>query len=164
MERAVLHRDEAVAVGAEGIGVVGVDAPAADGQPPAVGLALQPGEGVAGDVAGGELPALLGQPQGVGTLTGPHVQGPTGSQTAGLPDQGEPSPGRPEQRVHPGHDWFVVLEGRVRLWLGDREIDVETGEAAEFATMTPHSFSAPDGPAELVMVFDRGGQLAHARH
>ncbi|ORT53496.1 XRE family transcriptional regulator [Frankia sp. KB5] len=73
----------------------------------------------------------------------------------------EPSPGRPVQRVHPGHDWFVVLEGRVRLWLGDREIDVNAGEAAEFSTMTPHSFSAPYEPAELVMIFDREGQRAH---
>jgi transcriptional regulator with XRE-family HTH domain len=73
----------------------------------------------------------------------------------------EPTEGRPAQRVHPGHDWFVVIEGRVRLWLGDREIDVETGEAAEFATMTPHAFGAIDGPAELVMIFDREGQRAH---
>jgi transcriptional regulator with XRE-family HTH domain len=73
----------------------------------------------------------------------------------------EPTKGKPRQRVHPGHDWFVVIEGRVRLWLGDREIDVETGEAAEFTTMTPHAFGALDGPAELVMVFDRDGQRAH---
>jgi transcriptional regulator with XRE-family HTH domain len=76
----------------------------------------------------------------------------------------EPSTGKPRQRVHPGHDWFVVLEGRVRLWLGDRTIDVDTGEAAEFATMTPHSFSALDGPAELIMIFDRDGQRAHVHH
>lgn len=67
----------------------------------------------------------------------------------------------PEPRVHPGHDWFFVLEGRVRLLLGDREILVESGEAAEFATMTPHAFAAVDGPAELLMVFDRDGQRAH---
>lgn len=66
-----------------------------------------------------------------------------------------------EQRVHPGYDWFFVLEGRVRLWLGEREIAVEAGEAAEFATMTPHAFSALDGPAELLMIFDRDGQRAH---
>lgn len=73
----------------------------------------------------------------------------------------EPADARPAQRVHPGHDWFVVLEGRVRLWLGDREIGVDTGEAAEFTTMTPHAFSALDGPAELIMIFDRDGQRAH---
>lgn len=67
----------------------------------------------------------------------------------------------PAQRVHPGHDWFLVLQGRVRLWLGDRQIDVSAGEAAEFATMVPHAISALDGPAELIMIFDRDGQRAH---
>lgn len=67
----------------------------------------------------------------------------------------------PEQRVHPGHDWFFVLEGRVRLLLGDRELIVETGEAAEFATMTPHAIAALDGPAEVIMIFDRDGHRAH---
>ncbi len=70
----------------------------------------------------------------------------------------------PEQRVHPGHDWFFVIEGRVLLLLGDRELIVETGEAAEFATMTPHAFTAIDGPAELIMIFDRDGQRAHVHH
>lgn len=70
----------------------------------------------------------------------------------------------PSQRVHPGHDWFLVLEGRVRLWLGDRQIDVDAGEAAEFATMTPHAITAVDGPAQLIMVFDRDGQRAHVHH
>jgi len=68
----------------------------------------------------------------------------------------------PPQRVHPGHDWLFVLSGRVRLSLGDREITVEQGEAAEFATMTPHSFAAVGRPAELLMIFDRDGQHAHA--
>jgi hypothetical protein len=49
----------------------------------------------------------------------------------------------------------------VRLLLGEREIVVETGEAAEFATMTPHAFAAEGGPAELIMIFDRDGQRAH---
>ncbi|MEP1126624.1 MAG: helix-turn-helix domain-containing protein [Ilumatobacter sp.] len=70
----------------------------------------------------------------------------------------------PEQQVHPGHDWFVVVEGRVRLHLGDRDMMVETGQAAEFATMTPHAFAAVDGPAELIMIVDREGQRAHVHH
>lgn len=73
----------------------------------------------------------------------------------------EPTDRAVDQRVHPGRDWFFVIEGRVRLWLGDREIIVETGEAAEFATMTPHAFAAIDGPAELIVIFDRDGQRAH---
>ena len=67
-----------------------------------------------------------------------------------------------EQRVHPGHDWFFVLDGRVRLLLGEREIVVEAGEAAEFETMTPHSFGAVDGPAEVIMIFDRDGHRVHS--
>ena len=63
--------------------------------------------------------------------------------------------------MHPGHDWFVVIEGRVRLLLGDREMIVETGEAAEFATMTPHAVAAIDEPAEVIMIFDRDGVDVH---
>jgi transcriptional regulator with XRE-family HTH domain len=69
-------------------------------------------------------------------------------------DAGEPG-------VHPGHDWFFVLSGVVKLTLGDREILVHEGEAAEFSTMTPHRFCAHGGPAELVSIFDRDGERAH---
>lgn len=95
-----------------------------------------------------------------GTRTVWMLNRPTGSTTA-VKMRLEPTRRRAEQRVHPGHDWFYVLEGRVRLSLGDRDITVETGEAAEFATMTPHAFAAMDGPAELIMIFGRDGQQAH---
>ena len=85
---------------------------------------------------------------------------PTGT-TIAVKMRLEPTRRAPEQRVHPGHDWFFVLEGRVRLSLGDREVTVETGEAAEFSTMTPHSFAAVDGRAELIAIFDRDGQHPH---
>ena len=85
---------------------------------------------------------------------------PTGS-TASFKMRFEPTRHPPEPRVHPGHDWFFVLEGRICLTLGERTIVVDTGEAAEFSTMTPHAIYALDGPAELIMVFDRDGQRAH---
>jgi quercetin dioxygenase-like cupin family protein len=85
---------------------------------------------------------------------------PTGS-TVAVKMRLEPTRRRPEPRVHPGRDWFFVLEGRIRLSLGDRDITVETGEAAEFDTLTPHAFAAVEGPAELIMIFDRDGQHAH---
>ena len=85
---------------------------------------------------------------------------PTG-QTLAVKMRLEPTKRAPEQRVHAGHDWFFVTEGRVRLLLGEREIIVEAGEAAEFATMTPHALAAVDGPAELIMIFDREGERAH---
>jgi transcriptional regulator with XRE-family HTH domain len=76
----------------------------------------------------------------------------------------EPTSKDPEQRVHPGRDWFFVITGRVLLSLGDREITVQAGESAEFSTMTPHAFAAIDGPAELIGIFDRDGQRTHAHH
>lgn len=68
---------------------------------------------------------------------------------------------RPEPRVHPGRDWFYVLSGTVRLHLGGRELLVREGEAAEFATMTPHALLAHGGPAEIISIFDHDGQRAH---
>lgn len=99
-------------------------------------------------------------PHSSGTQTTWPLSRPDG-RTLAMKVRLEPSTSKPGQRVHPGHDWFVVIEGRVRLWLGDREIDVDTGEAAEFTTMTPHSFSALHGPAQLILIFDREGQRAH---
>ena len=99
-------------------------------------------------------------PSTTGKRTTWMLSRPTGS-TIAVKMRLEPTRRRPEQRVHLGRDWFFVLEGRVRLSLGDRDVTVETGEAAEFDTMTPHAISAVDGPAELVMIFDRDGQRAH---
>ena len=44
---------------------------------------------------------------------------PTGS-TIAVKMRFEPSRTAAEQRVHPGHDWFFVIEGRVSLSLGER--------------------------------------------
>ena len=76
----------------------------------------------------------------------------------------EPTRHQEEQRVHPGHDWFFVITGQVRLALGEREVIVQAGESAEFATMTPHAIGAVGGPAEVIMIFDREGQRAHVHH
>ncbi|MBO1752758.1 cupin domain-containing protein [Actinotalea sp. BY-33] len=65
------------------------------------------------------------------------------------------------QRVHPGREWFTVLSGTMRLYLGDREMLVETGDAAEFSTMVPHSLGAEGGPAEILTIFDQDGERAH---
>lgn len=112
------------------------------------------------DVRGDDDVVIRPEPSTAGKRTTWMLSRPTGS-TIAVKMRLEPTRRKPEQRVHPGHDWFFVLEGRVRLSLGDREIVVEAGEAAEFGTMTPHAFAAVDGPAELVMIFDRDGQRAH---
>ncbi len=69
----------------------------------------------------------------------------------------------PEPRVHPGRDWFYVLEGTARLLLGEREHLVQVGQAAEFKTTTPHWIAGYGGPVEILMIFDRHGEQAHLR-
>lgn len=88
---------------------------------------------------------------------------PTGN-TLALKMRLEPPRDTPELQVHPGYDWFFVIEGRVRLLLGERSVVVQAGEAAEFSTMTPHALVAVDGAAELVMIVDRDGHRAHVHH
>ncbi|MBC6462540.1 cupin domain-containing protein, partial [Actinomadura sp. HBU206391] len=66
-----------------------------------------------------------------------------------------------ELRVHPGRDWFTVLSGTVVLRLGERTIQVETGDAAEFSTMVPHAFGAQDGVAEILCILDHDGERTH---
>ncbi|RLK52771.1 helix-turn-helix domain-containing protein [Microbacterium telephonicum] len=70
----------------------------------------------------------------------------------------------PEPRVHDGFEWFYVLSGRVRLVLGESELVLERGEAAEFDTRTPHSISAIGSkPAEVVSIFSPDGEKLHTR-
>ena len=66
-------------------------------------------------------------------------------------------------KVHPGSNWFYVISGRVRLVLDERELVVAPGEAAEFATTTPHTFDAIDEPAEIILMFDADGPRAKPR-
>ncbi|WP_405997406.1 XRE family transcriptional regulator [Streptomyces sp. NBC_00829] len=56
-------------------------------------------------------------------------------------------------RVHPGEEWIYVLDGRLRLALGDAVHELSPGDSAHFDSMTPHRIAAatPDG-AELLFV------------
>jgi len=66
-----------------------------------------------------------------------------------------------ELPVHEGHDWLYVLDGRLRLLLGDESFVIEPGEAVEFTTWTPHWFGAVDGPVELIMIVGPQGERLH---
>jgi transcriptional regulator with XRE-family HTH domain len=70
-------------------------------------------------------------------------------------------PPRDQLRVHDGHDWMYVLDGRMRLILGEQDLIVEPGEAVEFTTLVPHWFGAVDGPVELIAVFGAHGERTH---
>jgi transcriptional regulator with XRE-family HTH domain len=125
--------------------------------------AMQVGLDALLDVRGDDDVVIRPTPSHSGERTTWMLSRPTAS-TIAIKMRMEPTRKTGEQRVHPGHDWFFVISGRVRLLLGEREVTVEAGESAEFSTMTPHAFAAIDGPAELIMIFDRDGQRAHVHH
>jgi quercetin dioxygenase-like cupin family protein len=71
---------------------------------------------------------------------------------------------KPQLRKHEGYDWLYVLSGRLRLVVGDQDLILEPGEAAEFETQLPHWFGALDGGrAEILSLFGQHGERAHLR-
>jgi transcriptional regulator with XRE-family HTH domain len=73
-----------------------------------------------------------------------------------------PSQTDPQPRTHDGFEWLYVLSGRMRLVLGDQDLVLEVGEAAEFDTQVPHWFgSTGEGPAEVLSIFGRPGERMH---
>jgi len=57
-----------------------------------------------------------------------------------------------------------VLGGHLRLVLGDNDLVLPPGEAAEFDTRLPHWFgSAGDEPVEILSVHGSHGQRMHVR-
>jgi transcriptional regulator with XRE-family HTH domain len=70
----------------------------------------------------------------------------------------------PDLKTHEGYEWVYVLEGRLRLLLGDRDLVLKPGEVAEFDTHMPHWLgSADDRPVELLVLFGQQGERAHLR-
>ncbi len=70
----------------------------------------------------------------------------------------------PDLRSHEGHDWAYVLNGTLRLVLGDQDLRLRAGEAVEFDTRTPHWFGATaSGPVEYLSLIGRQGERAHLR-
>jgi transcriptional regulator with XRE-family HTH domain len=63
--------------------------------------------------------------------------------------------------VHEGQDWLYVLDGTLRLLLGEEDLRIEPGEAAEFTTWTPHWFGAVAGPVELIAILGPQGERLH---
>ncbi|MBG0564714.1 helix-turn-helix domain-containing protein [Actinoplanes aureus] len=64
-------------------------------------------------------------------------------------------PASPELVSHPGHAWFYVLAGRVRLLLGTEERLLDPGDSADFDTGEPHWFGpASETPAEILHLYE----------
>lgn len=74
----------------------------------------------------------------------------------------EPVADPPEQRVHDGYEWLYVIHGKLRLLLGDRDLVLTRGEAAEFDTRVPHAiFAVGSRPAHVLSIFNRAGERMH---
>ncbi|MFE9454659.1 helix-turn-helix domain-containing protein [Streptomyces sp. NPDC006739] len=70
----------------------------------------------------------------------------------------------PDPRSHEGYEWLYVLSGRLRLVLGDHDVVLTAGEAAEFDTRVPHWFgSTGEGPVEFLSLFGPQGERMHVR-
>ncbi|MFE2530204.1 helix-turn-helix domain-containing protein [Streptomyces sp. NPDC059371] len=70
----------------------------------------------------------------------------------------------PDPRTHEGYEWLYVLSGRLRVVLGEHDVVMEAGEAAEFDTRVPHWFgSTGEGPAEFLSLFGPQGERMHVR-
>lgn len=63
--------------------------------------------------------------------------------------------------VHEGHHWIYVIEGTMRLALGDEDFEVKPGEAVEFSTWTPHWFGTAGGEVEVLAILGREGEKIH---
>lgn len=73
-------------------------------------------------------------------------------------------PGEPELQTHTGYEWIYVLDGRLRLLLGEHDLVLAAGEAAEFDTRVPHWLGPADDQAvEFLSLFGKEGQRAHLR-
>jgi transcriptional regulator with XRE-family HTH domain len=70
----------------------------------------------------------------------------------------------PDLKTHEGYEWVYVLNGRLRMILGEHDLVLRPGEAAEFDTRTPHWFGPAAGDTvEFLSLFGKQGERAHLR-
>ncbi|MFF7203692.1 MULTISPECIES: helix-turn-helix domain-containing protein [unclassified Streptomyces] len=76
----------------------------------------------------------------------------------------EPSGQQPDPRTHEGYEWLYVLSGKLRLVLGEHDVVLGAGEAAEFDTRVPHWFGpAGEESVEFLSLFGPQGERMHVR-
>ncbi|MFM1725172.1 XRE family transcriptional regulator [Rhodococcus sp. PAM 2766] len=97
-----------------------------------------------------------------GMIFVPLSRRPGGVQAFKMVIPAQPEPSEPAPKRHEGTEWLYVLNGRLRLVLGDRDLTLPPGEAAEFDTASPHWLGSADGGAvELLILFGVHGVRAH---
>ncbi|MEV0361916.1 helix-turn-helix domain-containing protein [Nocardia fusca] len=92
----------------------------------------------------------------------PLSRRPGGVQAFKMIIPAQPEPQEPTPQTHEGFEWLYVLNGRLRLVLGERDLTLPPGEAAEFDTSLPHWLGSADGGVvELLILFGPQGMRAH---
>lgn len=70
----------------------------------------------------------------------------------------------PDPQIHEGYEWMYVLNGNLRIVLGEHDFVMKPGEAAEFDTRTPHWFgNADERSVEFLSLFGSQGERTHLR-
>ncbi|GAB3562634.1 XRE family transcriptional regulator [Amycolatopsis endophytica] len=70
----------------------------------------------------------------------------------------------PDPRSHEGYHWLYVLNGRLRVVLGEEDLVLAAGEVAEFDTHLPHWFGNADArPVEFLSILGPQGERFHIR-
>ncbi|MFD0342200.1 helix-turn-helix domain-containing protein [Streptomyces sp. NPDC127117] len=99
-----------------------------------------------------------------GMIFVPLSRRPGGMQAFKMIIPASPKPREPTPKTHEGFEWLYVLNGRLRLLLGERELTLKAGEAAEFDTTLPHWLGSADGgTVETLILFGPQGTRAHLR-
>lgn len=94
----------------------------------------------------------------------PLTRRPGGIQAYKFVLRGNLRPKQPVPQAHEGYEWVYVLNGQLRLVLGENDLILSPGEAAEFDTRTPHWFgAATTQPVEYLCLIGRQGERAHIR-
>lgn len=94
----------------------------------------------------------------------PLSRRPGGTQAFKMVIPARPEPLEPTPQTHEGYEWLYVLSGRLRLVVGERDLTLPAGEAAEFDTALPHWLGSADGGVvELLILFGQQGMRAHVR-
>lgn len=70
----------------------------------------------------------------------------------------------PDPQTHEGYDWLYLLDGRLRIVLGEHDLVLGPGEAAEFDTRVPHWFDGADQrPVGFLTIFSLEGERINVR-
>jgi transcriptional regulator with XRE-family HTH domain len=103
-------------------------------------------------------------PGGGGSVILPLTRRPGGIQAYKFVLPAGSDDAEPDLRTHEGYDWVYVLNGTLRLVLGEHDLILKPGEAAEFDTRTPHWFGATSaGSVEFLSLIGKQGERTHVR-